>query len=78
MTEYTLAEVAKHNKEGDCWLVIEGNVYDVSKFLDEHPGGEEVLLDCGGAWCQCLSCDVSFGGGRHASVRAAEPSLPAS
>ena len=36
---FTLAEVAKHNTDADCWLVIEGVVYDVTEFLSEHPGG---------------------------------------
>ena len=32
------------------WLVISGKVYDISDFLDEHPGGEEVMLEvCGAA-----------------------------
>ena len=29
-------------------MVLHGKVYNVSKYLDEHPGGEEVLLDKGG------------------------------
>ncbi|XP_074580054.1 cytochrome b5-like [Curcuma longa] len=41
---YTLAEVSTHNSSKDCWLVICGKVYDVTKFLKEHPGGDEVLL----------------------------------
>lgn len=52
--EITMEEVAKHNKQDDCWLVI-GNdktggpkVYDVTKYLDDHPGGAEVLLDVAG------------------------------
>jgi cytochrome b involved in lipid metabolism len=45
---YTLAEVAEHNKNESCWIIIHDKVYDVSKFLDEHPGGEEVLLEQGG------------------------------
>jgi cytochrome b involved in lipid metabolism len=27
----------QHNKDGDCWVVIDKKVYDVSKFLDDHP-----------------------------------------
>jgi len=44
----TLAEVEGHKDRSDCWLVIHNKVYDVTKFLDEHPGGEEVILDVGG------------------------------
>ncbi|KAH8343151.1 hypothetical protein KR059_005754 [Drosophila kikkawai] len=47
---YDLTEVAQQNgKNGKpCWLIIKGNVYDVTKFLSEHPGGSDVLLEYGG------------------------------
>ncbi|KAL7573398.1 hypothetical protein ACA910_006504 [Epithemia clementina (nom. ined.)] len=52
--EYTLDEIAKHNTAESCWLII-GNatnggpkVYDVTKYLDDHPGGAEVMLDVAG------------------------------
>jgi len=48
MTKYTLEEVAKHNQKNSVWILIHHNIYDVSKFLDEHPGGEEVLLQHAG------------------------------
>ncbi|CAO1635273.1 unnamed protein product [Sympodiomycopsis kandeliae] len=38
-------EVAKHNKKGDLWVVIDSLIYDLSKFAALHPGGEAVLLD---------------------------------
>ncbi|KAL3517324.1 hypothetical protein ACH5RR_024226 [Cinchona calisaya] len=41
---HVFEDVAKHDKKGDAWLIISGKVYDVSSFLDDHPGGEEVLL----------------------------------
>ena len=45
----TRADVAKHSDRDDMWFVIEGKVYGVSKYLEDHPGGEEVLLDRAGA-----------------------------
>jgi len=46
--EYTLAEVSKNNTNKSTWLVIHNNVYDVTAFLNEHPGGEEVLIEQAG------------------------------
>ncbi|KAJ3034424.1 hypothetical protein HDV00_005044 [Rhizophlyctis rosea] len=45
---YEWSEIAQHNTRNDLWMVIEDKVYDVTKFLDEHPGGEEVLLEQAG------------------------------
>ncbi|XP_066925186.1 cytochrome b5-like isoform X2 [Clytia hemisphaerica] len=45
---YKLEEVAKHNDGRSTWMVIHNKVYDVTKFLEEHPGGEEVLLELAG------------------------------
>ena len=47
--EFTLAEVAEHNTANDCWLAINGKVYDVTTFLQDHPGGEEIIIENGGA-----------------------------
>ncbi|WOL11324.1 cytochrome b5-like [Canna indica] len=41
---YTYAEVSTHKDDKDCWLAIDGKVYDVTKFLLDHPGGPEILL----------------------------------
>lgn len=46
--ELTYAEVQKHSTKKDLYLVIHDKVYNTSSFVDEHPGGEEVLLDVGG------------------------------
>ena len=48
LKEYTYAEAAEHKTKKDLFMVIHDKVYDTSAFVDEHPGGEEVLLDVGG------------------------------
>ncbi|CAO2610274.1 Cytochrome b5 type B [Lemmus lemmus] len=49
VTYYRLEEVAKRNSAEETWMVIHGRVYDITRFLSEHPGGEEVLLEQAGA-----------------------------
>ncbi|THH20847.1 hypothetical protein EW146_g603 [Bondarzewia mesenterica] len=44
MTSWTLKEVARHNTPSSCWVVINNKVYDVTNFLPEHPGGQQVIL----------------------------------
>lgn len=42
--KYSPSEISVHSTKKDCWLVIHGKVYDVSTFMEDHPGGEEALL----------------------------------
>ncbi|KAF9148898.1 hypothetical protein BG015_009327 [Linnemannia schmuckeri] len=42
---FTAAQLAQHTHKDSLYLAIHGKVYDCSGFIDEHPGGEEVLLD---------------------------------
>ncbi|KAI8637530.1 FAD binding domain-containing protein [Parasitella parasitica] len=44
MGEYSLEDVAKHNKPDDCWVVVNGQVLDVTDFLPDHPGGKKAIL----------------------------------
>lgn len=44
MKEYTLKEVAGHNTEQDCWVVINGRVLNATSFLPDHPGGKRSIL----------------------------------
>ncbi|KAJ9661593.1 hypothetical protein H2201_006449 [Coniosporium apollinis] len=46
--DYTYSDVSSHNTKKDLLVVIHDKVYNASSFVDEHPGGEEVLLDVGG------------------------------
>lgn len=42
------AEVAKHNTSKSCYIVLQGTVYDVTSYLEEHPGGAAILLSNAG------------------------------
>ncbi len=44
----TLAQVAQHNSRESCWSAINGNVYDLTSWIPNHPGGEQrILRICG-------------------------------
>merc|ERR1712179_722896 len=49
---FRLEEVKKHNitkgKDKSVWIVLHDKVYEITKFLDEHPGGEEILFENAG------------------------------
>jgi len=47
-TGFALSEVAKHNNVSDCWLIIDSKVYDVSSYINFHPGNPETIIPyCG-------------------------------
>ena len=41
-------ELAKHNTEADCWIAFRGLVYNVTPYMDFHPGGAEELMRAAG------------------------------
>ncbi|KAK9776277.1 putative FMN-dependent dehydrogenase-domain-containing protein [Seiridium cardinale] len=41
-------EVQRHKSADDCWIIIKGQVYDITEFIGSHPGGEHVILDQAG------------------------------
>merc|ERR1719444_708758 len=45
---FTLEEVAKHTTKSDCWVVVNGQVLNVTNFLSDHPGGELAILTFAG------------------------------
>ena len=48
LKEYTVEEVAKHNALPSIWSIYKGDVYDITMYLDYHPGGIDVLKPCFG------------------------------
>ena len=44
---YSTAEVAKHSTEDDCWTIIGGAVFNLTDYISDHPGGEELIRACG-------------------------------
>lgn len=55
LSTYSTIEVSKHASAEDAWLIIGGKVLDVTSWLEEHPGGEDVLLDLAGKCIQSFS-----------------------
>jgi cytochrome b involved in lipid metabolism len=58
MKTFTVEEVAHHNQPSDLWIIVKDQVYDVSKFSKEHPGGKRVLE-------KVRACNLSFPVARH-------------
>ncbi|OAL38637.1 hypothetical protein AYO20_01843 [Fonsecaea nubica] len=48
MKEFSLAQVSQHARKGDLYMIYGDQVFDVTRFVEEHPGGEEVIMDCAG------------------------------
>lgn len=46
--QITLDEVSYHDTMQDCWIVLYDRVYDITDFLEMHPGGHDVLLEHAG------------------------------
>lgn len=44
----SMSEIAKHNKQSDCWYLINGKVYNITSYFGSHPGGSSVMASsCG-------------------------------
>jgi cytochrome b involved in lipid metabolism len=44
---YTATQVASHNSPNSCWLVINNQIYDVTSYIPNHPGGPQIAQGCG-------------------------------
>lgn len=50
----TSAELQEHASHKDCWLAIHGKVYDITNYLVDHPGGDDVMLEHAGMLVTCV------------------------
>ncbi|OBZ78072.1 putative acyl-CoA synthetase YngI [Grifola frondosa] len=45
---YTVEDVATHCSSSNCWVTRNGKVYDVTRFVPDHPGGDDLILNYAG------------------------------
>ncbi len=57
--KFTAEEVAQHVFPDDAWLIIDRKVYDVTHYVEKHPGGDKILRNVGG------DNSVEFRGPQH-------------
>lgn len=57
----TLSEVAEHRKKDDAWSVFHGKVYNITPYMDFHPGGASQLMKCAGRDGEQAQCIESSG-----------------
>ncbi|MEY2671750.1 MAG: hypothetical protein RL687_167 [Candidatus Parcubacteria bacterium] len=66
-TGFTLSDVENHNSSSNCWTAVYGNVYDVTSFISQHPGGSrEIISLCGRDGTNTF--DNQHGGERRANA----------
>ncbi|CAG8584421.1 3389_t:CDS:2 [Acaulospora colombiana] len=46
--KFTWEELSKHNTRNSAYVAVRGNVYDITDFIERHPGGEDILLFAAG------------------------------
>lgn len=39
----SMDELSKHNTKDNCWLLISGNIYNITSFFGSHPGGNRIM-----------------------------------
>jgi 4-hydroxysphinganine ceramide fatty acyl 2-hydroxylase len=55
---YGNQDLAKHTTADSCWVIYQNKVYDVTEFIQDHPGGDDLILDYGGKDVTAVMKDV--------------------
>ncbi len=64
---YTIAQVATHNTQANCWIIISGKIYNVTSFISQHPGGASAIISRCGTDATTVFNSNSGGGHNHSS-----------
>eukprot|EP00397_Hematodinium_sp_SG-2012_P017219 GEMP01017600.1.p3 GENE.GEMP01017600.1~~GEMP01017600.1.p3 ORF type:complete len:133 (+),score=35.21 GEMP01017600.1:798-1196(+) len=64
-----VSEVKKHCLKDDIWIIIDKKVYDVTVFMDIHPGGDEMILQAANGEDAALLFEQTHGEGLRYSLR---------
>ncbi|OGD68778.1 hypothetical protein A2996_00970 [Candidatus Campbellbacteria bacterium RIFCSPLOWO2_01_FULL_34_15] len=59
--------VAQHNKQSDCWMVVDGKVYNITSYMTAHPGGTQTLVSSCGKEATDLFAGI-LGGHKHSGT----------
>jgi len=51
LKQFTMKEVAAHSSREDLWIIVDGRAYDITRFVDKHPGGWLPLINMAGKDC---------------------------
>ncbi len=69
ISTFTLADIATHATEADCWTTIDENVYNLTQFIAEHPGGKRAIIGiCGKDGTEAFREEHGKGGRAQAAV----------
>jgi cytochrome b involved in lipid metabolism len=79
-----MREVALHNSRYDCWTVYNKKVYNISQYLEYHPGGVPKLMESAGRDCtelfnryhRWVNCDSIIGICLVGTLVEETPSIP--
>ncbi len=68
---YTLREVATHSNSASCWTIVNSNVYNLTNWINQHPGGPEAILGICGKDAT-LAFEAQHGGQRRPETELAK------
>jgi len=66
---YSRSEVSDHCDSNSCWIIVNNKVYDVTRFLRKHPGGEDIILEHAGRDATSAFIEKGHSRGAHAMLQ---------